>query len=637
MKNSKALPLFKRKGFKIGVAVAVIICVGAVALFTLSPKKAIEVSTTITSATAESGSISTTVTGTGNLQAASTVNVTVPSGLEIDEVLVSTGDSVTTGQSLATVKKASVASALQEVNTNMTTVSNKLNSGSLTDLEKVEYNDIYSRLTTKKETLTTLYDTLTITATSDGIIGSINVSSGSETSSTSTASSSSSTSSYTASTASVKSNTSGGIMPLTASVSTKNSSSKDTASKETSSLTLLSTDEDTGSSDTSSDESSSETPTETQTITDFSALTIPSPVTGEEGITGIDSENTSGSGYVVSSITWNCNGAFAADTEYTATIELKALTGYQFTADATPIISGSVYNCQISANGSRMTITAKFAKTASDTNQENNSQSQANEVPSTSSNDTSAYDNMTGGSVDFGSYSYSGGDATVASSDTSSSTTTTDTYNTNGVTAFTIYGQDNYKISLSVDELDILSIKEGQTASITMDALSDQTFEGTVSKVGTIGSTSGSSTKYTIEITIPKDDNMRIGMSASATITISESENAVLIPLSALQEKGGKTYVYTSTDESGNLSGEVEVETGLSNSSQVEITSGLSEGDTVYYQETTSSSSSDDIMIFGDGSDMGGDMGGGPGGNDGNGGDMGGGPGGNGGGQATNN
>ena len=75
------------------------------------------------------------------------------------------------------------------------------------------------------------------------------------------------------------------------------------------------------------------------------------------------------------------------------------------------------------------------------------------------------------------------------------------------------------------------------------------------------------------------------------------------------------------------------METGLSNSSQVEITSGLSEGDTVYYQETTSSSSSDDIMIFGDGSDMSG----GPGGNDGNGGDMGGGPGGNGGGQAPNN
>lgn len=109
---------------------------------------------------------------------------------------------------------------------------------------------------------------------------------------------------------------------------------------------------------------------------------------------------------------------------------------------------------------------------------------------------------------------------------------------------------------------------------------------------------------------------MLIGMTAAATINVSESDNAVLIPLSALQEEGGQSFVYTSTDSQGNLSGKTQVETGLSNETQVEITSGLSEGDTVYYESTSASSDGDNVNIMmGDDSDIGGgDMGGGPGG-----------------------
>ncbi|MCD7843999.1 MAG: hypothetical protein LUG17_05190, partial [Clostridiales bacterium] len=64
---------------------------------------------------------------------------------------------------------------------------------------------------------------------------------------------------------------------------------------------------------------------------------------------------------------------------------------------------------------------------------------------------------------------------------------------------------------------------------------------------------------------------------------------------------------YTEADEDGNLSGEVEVETGMSSCSQVEITSGLSEGETVYYKVTESDATSDETSM----SDMFGGMGGG--------------------------
>ena len=97
---------------------------------------------------------------------------------------------------------------------------------------------------------------------------------------------------------------------------------------------------------------------------------------------------------------------------------------------------------------------------------------------------------------------------------------------------------------------------------------------------------------------------MKLGMSVSATIQIDESEDAVLIPVNALQEKGNSTFVYTGKDEDGNLTDEGEVETGLSDGSQV---NGLSNGDTVYYLKAESSDSGFDMsqdMMGGRGQEM---------------------------------
>ena len=55
---------------------------------------------------------------------------------------------------------------------------------------------------------------------------------------------------------------------------------------------------------------------------------------------------------------------------------------------------------------------------------------------------------------------------------------------------------------------------------------------------------------------------MKQGMNASATVTIENRENVITIPVNAQQEKGDRVFVYTSTDEEGNLSGETEVKTG---------------------------------------------------------------------------
>lgn len=77
--------------------------------------------------------------------------------------------------------------------------------------------------------------------------------------------------------------------------------------------------------------------------------------------------------------------------------------------------------------------------------------------------------------------------------------------------------------------------------------------------------------------------------------------------MNALQEQGDKTFVYTEKESDGTLSGEVEIQTGMTDGSTVEITDDLEEGDTVYYMRSdnsqSNSSSSNDMT----------DMSGGPG------------------------
>ncbi len=163
------------------------------------------------------------------------------------------------------------------------------------------------------------------------------------------------------------------------------------------------------------------------------------------------------------------------------------------------------------------------------------------------------------------------------------------------MTGFTIAVQDHMILSVEIDELDILSVEEGQKVQITMDAAEGQIFSGEVTKVSDSTSGSDGSAKFAVEVTVPKDAAMRVGMSAQATIVTEEREDVVVIPADAVQERGRDVFVYTQYDpQSGSLSGETKIETGMSDGERVETTSGLSEGDLVYYTKIESQPSQED-------------------------------------------
>ena len=174
---------------------------------------------------------------------------------------------------------------------------------------------------------------------------------------------------------------------------------------------------------------------------------------------------------------------------------------------------------------------------------------------------------------------------TGGSGSTSTVTTTQESDTVSTMTAFTIEEGDQMTVTMYVDELDVLSMKEGLQAEITLDAVEDTTFEGTITSVGAQASSSGGVAQYPVNITFDKTEDMLSGMNASVKVILEEADNVLTIPLTAVTEEGNTSYVYTGYDEStGELSGKTEVTLGVSDENTVEVTDGLNEGDTIYYQ-----------------------------------------------------
>lgn len=67
------------------------------------------------SAEAKKGNLSKTIVGIGNLELADAVDLNVPSGLEISEVQVASGDEVKEGDVLAVVDASSILEAMDQM------------------------------------------------------------------------------------------------------------------------------------------------------------------------------------------------------------------------------------------------------------------------------------------------------------------------------------------------------------------------------------------------------------------------------------------------------------------------------------------------------------------------------------------
>ena len=164
----------------------------------------------------------------------------------------------------------------------------------------------------------------------------------------------------------------------------------------------------------------------------------------------------------------------------------------------------------------------------------------------------------------------------------------------------TLYPQKQMTVTISIDETDILSLKEGQEAQVTVSSVSDDAFTGSVTSISKVADTSTGVTRYSAEVTLDREEGMLVGMTADVDVRIEGTENALIIPVDALHQNSASYYVYTGYDEAQKrYTGRTEVTIGMQNDDDVEITSGLKEGDTVYYTEADSGSFGDFMVMPG--------------------------------------
>lgn len=149
----------------------------------------------------------------------------------------------------------------------------------------------------------------------------------------------------------------------------------------------------------------------------------------------------------------------------------------------------------------------------------------------------------------------------------------------------TIADLSDLEIYLTVDETDIGNVKNGSKVEFTVDSKPGQTFTGYVTEIakgtkGNMGVTSNSVVYYTVKVSIPTDisSNFLPSMTARATIFGDDIKNTLVVPLTAVRTDKQGEYVYVIKDGQPVRTA---VSTGVTGDTNVQILSGVSEGDEI--------------------------------------------------------
>lgn len=144
-----------------------------------------------------------------------------------------------------------------------------------------------------------------------------------------------------------------------------------------------------------------------------------------------------------------------------------------------------------------------------------------------------------------------------------------------------VISDDNLQISVDVSETTIVNVKVGQTVRISLDAFDDEApLIGKVAAIDPAETIQGEAVYYTVIVSLDKEDiRIRPGMTANVWIETAVSEDALFVPISAVQKKDNKKIVQVLD---GKKVIDKEVVTGIKNNmGMIEIVSGLLQNDQV--------------------------------------------------------
>lgn len=150
-----------------------------------------------------------------------------------------------------------------------------------------------------------------------------------------------------------------------------------------------------------------------------------------------------------------------------------------------------------------------------------------------------------------------------------------------GMTVAVISSLDEMEISISVDEYSILNTSEGAPVTIYIDSIG-KSYDGVISYVSDVAVVSGGVSYYEATVKFTPDEDVRSGMSVEVRLVRINEKDVLTLPSDAINYNEDNTAFVYVKDESGKIT-EKPVSLGVSDGSYVQITSGLSEGESIFY------------------------------------------------------
>ncbi len=136
-------------------------------------------------------------------------------------------------------------------------------------------------------------------------------------------------------------------------------------------------------------------------------------------------------------------------------------------------------------------------------------------------------------------------------------------------------------LDLTVDEVDVVRLKEKMPVEITLDALPGRTFRGHIESIAPVAVEAGGAATYRVRVVLDeRDPALRSGMSATVEIEVDRRENVLVVPNAAVRRDRitGRAFVNRVV---GDRVEEVEIRLGAQGETESEVLEGLREGDIV--------------------------------------------------------
>ena len=161
-----------------------------------------------------------------------------------------------------------------------------------------------------------------------------------------------------------------------------------------------------------------------------------------------------------------------------------------------------------------------------------------------------------------------------------------------GKALLTVADLSTLVVKTDLNQIDVAKVKLGQQVTLTLDALPGKTYRAAVTKVAPAAITLKTKDLdvFPVEATLTEADGLiKPGMSADVRIHIETKPAAMSLPIEAVLKENGKSYATKVTTEKGKQkTDKVEVSLGVRNDRDVELLTGLSEGDRVLIKPASS-------------------------------------------------